>query len=162
MKILFTILLVLESVFAFSQTTEIVNILNKELKEEIDYLFKKPNFDGDRITLIKEFSIDNNKILSVEIKKTNKNGYSLERQEVLLSKVKIIGKDINIILETNGKDVKTWIQRFYKNEKKEEFFNEGSMFFTHLNFPNNEYIGDDLIEAFSKAGYNTTKDYWYD
>lgn len=145
-----------------SQEREIVRILNHELKKQIKHQLKNPNYDGITILLSKEFCIDQNKILSVEIKKSNENGYSLERQEVPLSKIKIIGKDINIILETDDEDVKTLIRRFYKNEEMQELSNESTMFFTYLHFPYNEDVGDDLIKAFSKAGYKITKSYWYD
>ena len=155
-------LVLLQSFFAFSQEKKIVKILNKELKKEIKGQFKNPNFDGDTISLVKEFTIDPNKILSVEIRRGNEMGYSLEKQEVPLSKIKIIGKDINIILETEEKDVKTITKRTYKNQEKEAFENSSSMFFTYLHFPNNEDVGDDLIKAFSKAGYKITKSYWYD
>ena len=50
---------------------EIIRILNYELKKEIRHQFKNLNFNGDTITLLKEFSIDENKILSVEIRKNN-------------------------------------------------------------------------------------------
>ncbi len=162
MKTLIKIFLLLQAVFLYAQDVKIIKILNDELKREIKNQFKDSNFNGDTITLIKEFSIGQNRILSVEIKKTNENGYSLERQEVPLDKIITIGKDINIILETEGKNVKTRTQRFYKNEEKQEFSNESDMFFTHLHFSNNEYVGDDLIKAFSKAGYKIRKDYWYD
>ena len=155
-------LVLLQSFFAFSQEKEIVKILNKELKKEIKHQFKNPNFDGDTLSLVKEFTIDPNKILSVEIRRGNEMGYSLEKQEVPLSKIKIIGKDINIILETDEKDVKTITKRTYKNQEKEAFENNSSMFFTYLHLPNKEDVGDDLIKAFSKAGYKITKSYWYD
>jgi hypothetical protein len=54
-----------------SQEKEIIRILNYELKKEIRHQFKNLNFNGDTITLLKEFSIDENKILSVEIRKNN-------------------------------------------------------------------------------------------
>ena len=146
----------------FSQEKEIVKILNEELKKEIKHQFKNPNFNGDTLSIIAEYKIDANKILSIEIKKSNSFGFTIEKQEVPLSKIKIIGKDINIILETDEKDVKIWTQRFYKNEEKQEFSNESTMFFKHLHFHNKEYIGNELIEAFSKAGYKITKSYWYD
>lgn len=162
MKIMFSFFMAINFLIVKSQKKEIIKILNHELKNEIRNQFKNPNFYGDTISLLKEFSIDQNKILSVEIKKTSENGYSLERQEVPLSKIKIIGKDINIIFETDGKDVKTWTRRFYKNEEKQEFSYESTMFFTHLHFPNNEHLCDDLIKAFSNAGYKITRSYWYD
>lgn len=156
------LLMIVFSSFCFSQDKEIVKILNEELKKELKYQFRHPNFNGDTITLIKEFSIDQNKILSFEIKKTNERGYSLEKQQVPISKIKIIGKDINIILESDEKDVKTIIKHFYKDEKSEEFVSSSEMFFTYIHFPNNEYIGDELIKAFGKAGYKIKKEYWYD
>ena len=162
MKYLISFFFVFGFILVKSQEKEIIKILNKELKKEIKDQFKNPNFNGDTIAILKGFSIDQNKILSVEIKKNNSYGYTIEKQEVPLSKIKIIGKDINIILETEEKDVKTMTKRTYKNQEKEAFENSSSMFFTYLHFPNNEDVGDDLIKAFSKAGYKITKSYWYD
>lgn len=156
------LLLLTMSIRCFSQEKKIVKILNEALRKEIKYQLKNPGFNGDTIAIVQEFSISPDKILSIEVKKSNDLGYMIERQEVPLSKIKIIGKDINIILETEGDEVKTRMQRCYKNEEKQVFFSERNMFFTHLYFPDNEHIGHDLIKAFSKAGYNLTKNYWYD
>jgi hypothetical protein len=157
----FTILLMFYASICFSQEREIVRILNNELKKELKSQFRHPSFDGDTITLVKEFSI-NNKILSFEIKRSSDRGYFFEKQEVPLSKIRVIGKDINIILESDDKAVKTTTRRFYKDQEKEEFVSDSDLFFVYINFPNNEDVGNDLIKAFAKAGYHIKKNYWYD
>jgi predicted lipoprotein len=55
----------------FAQEKTIVKILNRELKREVKNQLKSSNFNGETIRIIKEFSIDNNKNLSFQIKKTS-------------------------------------------------------------------------------------------
>ena len=160
--ILFFVLL--QSVFAFSQEKEIVRILNSELKSELRKQTKHPLFEGDTIILMKDFSIDQNKILSVEIKRENPNedGFIIEKQEIPLKEIKYISKDINVILEPIGRKVKVTRTYLYKNGKQETGISDYDLFFTHIRFPDNEYIGDNLVKAFKKAGFEVNKLQWYD
>lgn len=98
----------------FAQEHTIVKILNRELKKEADQLVVQP------------YSISEKKILSVEIKTSlyDGAGYQVEKQEVVLSEIKSVGKDVNIIFEAEpeavittrtifkaGKNVQTSVQR---------------------------------------------------
>jgi hypothetical protein len=157
-----TLLLLFISIFCFSQEKEILKILNDGLKYEIENQFTYPNFDGDTITLAKEFSIDKNKILSVEIKKQNDFRTYTERQEVHLSKITGIGKDINIIMNSDGGDVLVNSKSIDKNNNQQTRSTNSETFFTYMHFNNNEHIGDNLVKAFAKAGFTIKKVYWYD
>lgn len=144
----------------FGQEKEILKILNRELKEEVKHQLKSPNFNGDTIKIIKEFTIDNNKNLTFQIKKTSPyfSGYQIIKQEVPLDKIVKIGKDINIIFETEEKSVVTTT----KTSDNEEVL-EGSLFFLYLsNEKENEKLGIEIQKAFQKAGYKISKEYWYD
>jgi hypothetical protein len=141
----------------------IVKILNRELKREVKNQLKSPNFNGDTISIIKEFSIDDHKNLTFQIKKISPylNGYQIIKQEVPLNKILKIGKDIQIILETE-KDAVTTTYTTFDETKKEQKLNE-SLFFLYLsNEKQNDDLGIEIQKAFQKAGFNVTKDYWYD
>lgn len=160
------ILLILFSGFwnlNFAQEKEIVKILNRELKKEVENQLKSPDFNGDTITIIREFSIDNDKNLTFKIKKTSPyfSGYQIITQEVPLNKIIKIVKDINIILETDEDVVTTTTVSF--NEGQKEQVLKGNLFFLYLSHEkNNEELGIKILKAFKKAGYNINKEYWYD
>lgn len=156
------ILFLLISSFCFSQEKEIVKILNEELKNELKNQFTYPQFDGDTVTLTKGYSIDKNKILSVEIRKQNGFRTYTERQEVHLSKISSIGKDINIVMNSDGGDVMIKSKSIDENNNQQTRSTNSETFFTHLHFNNNEHIGNDLVKAFAKAGFTIKKVYWYD
>jgi len=156
------LIFLLISSFCFSQEKEIVKILNDELKKEIENQFQYPNFDGDTLTLTNEFSIDKNKILSVEIRKQNGFRTYTERQEVHLSKISSIGKDINIVMNSDGGDVMIKSKSIDENNNQQTRSTNSETFFTHLHFNSNEHIGNDLVKAFAKAGFPIKKVYWYD
>ncbi|MBC6489534.1 hypothetical protein ACFSQD_04330 [Flavihumibacter stibioxidans] len=111
------ITVVLSLVFSSAMVAQehtIVKILNRELKKEADQLVVQP------------YAISEKKILSVEIKTSlyDGAGYQVEKQEVVLSEIKSVGKDVNIIFEAEpeavittrtifkaGKNVQTSVQR---------------------------------------------------
>lgn len=147
----------------FAQEKTIVKILNRELKREVKNQLESSNFNGDTIRIIKEFTITNDKKLTFTIKKTSPyfDGYQIIQQEVPLSKIKKIGKDIQIILETEKNAVETKFTTF-DEDPKEQVLNE-SLFFLYLsNEKENEDLGIELQKAFRKAGFEVQKDYWYD
>lgn len=183
MKLLITFLFLLLSVFTFSQTDEIVKILNRELKNEIRTQKKDAkNYYGEKFEVIKNFNIEDSiqtmtvikadgtedglvqttmKILNLEVRKKNYYGgdYYTEKQEVDLSKIKAIVKDINIIFETEANAVK--ITRTEENGDKT--IRTGDMFFLHLSHEKqNEYLASELIKAFKKADSDIKKGFWHD
>lgn len=150
------------SLFSAQEKT-IIKILNRELKKEVKNQLKHSNFNGDTINIIKEFSIDNNKNLTFQIKKTSPyfSGYQIIKQEVPLNKILKIGKDIQVILETEKDAVVTTTTTFDETQKEQKLTE--SLFFLYIsNEKQNEDLGIELQKAFQKAGFNVKKEYWYD
>jgi len=148
--------------FSFAQEKEIVKILNRELKREVKNQFKSSNFNGDTIKIIEGFSIKD-KILTFTIRKTSPyfNGYQIINQQVPLNKIKKIGKDIQIILETEKSAVKAHFTTF-DEAPKEQVINESLFFLYFSSKKENDDLGIELLEAFRKAGYEVQKENWYD
>lgn len=147
----------------FGQEKSILKILNHELKKEVKNQLKSPNFSGDTISIVKPFTINDQKILSFEIKKLSPyfSGYQIIRQEVPMNRIKKIGKDINIILETDDNGVVTTYTSVTSETKVETV--KGHLFFLYLsNEKQNEDIGIEIQKAFEKAGISINKEYWYD
>lgn len=115
---------------------------------------------GENFEVLKNFSIENNR-LSLEVKRKSDNGTEVytEKQEVDLYKIKQIVKDINIILETEPHAVTITNTK----ENGEKSVRTTDMFFLHLSYEKqNEFLADDIVEAFQKAGYKLKKGFWHD
>ena len=160
MKSIATILFFLNSVFAFSQTTKIIKILNKEIAKEITAQKDTLYYFGEKFDVIKNFYLENN-VLSITLKRKSYYGedYYTEIRQVDLSKIKRIVKDVNIIFETEPNAVK--ITQINAHGEKSEKTTD--MFFLQMSSEKqNEYVADDLLVAFRKAGYTIEKGFWYD
>lgn len=150
------ITVVLSSVFSATlpaQENTIVKILNRELKKE----------EGPEV--VQPYAISEKKILSVEIKTRLYDGdsYQVEKQEVVLSEIKSVGKDINIIFETAPEAVITTRTIFKDGKIFQTSVQRGDLFFTGISREQqNEWLGNELLKAFKKSGYPLTKKYWYD
>ncbi|RKT00860.1 hypothetical protein [Chryseobacterium defluvii] len=147
----------------FAQEKKILNILNRELEKEIKNQFKSRLFNGDTISIIKEFSIDNEKKLAFEIKIQSPyvTGTQFIRQEVPLDKLRKIGKDIQIILEAEENSVVTTVINSEADPKEQ--ITKGNLFYLYMSSEkNNEELGEALQNAFKKAGHSLTKEYWAD
>ena len=74
----------------------------------------------------------------------------------------MVGKDINIILETGDSLVTTTSYRSAEGAGKAEKI-MGNLFFLYLvNEKQNEDLGTAIQRAFIKAGVPVLKEYWYD
>ncbi|MBW8359502.1 MAG: hypothetical protein K0M63_06850 [Weeksellaceae bacterium] len=148
----------------YAQENTLLKILNRELKKEIKNQLKSPHFNGDTIRIIQPFTINSEKILSLEIEKRSPylSSVWVIKQEVPLNAVKKVGKDINIILETGENLVTTTSYRLEEGKEKEEQ-SMGNLFFLYLsNEKQNEDLGIAIQNAFIKAGVPVIKEYWYD
>lgn len=159
------LLILLFSCFiSFSQQTEIVKILNKELEKEGRLRLKDPDLSGDTLWVVTPYRIDSN-VLSVTIRKKNyyNEKYYTERQEIALDKIRAIVKDINIIFETDTDAVR--ITETIENTDgppltESRYYN---LFFLHLSAQKqNEALADKLVKAFKKTGLAIEKGFWYD
>ncbi len=158
------LLLLLSCFISFSQQTEIVEILNKELKKEARLQLKNPDFSGDTLWVVTPYRIDSN-ILSVTVRKKGyyDDKYYTEKQEIALHKIRAVVKDINVIFETDPDAVR--ITEVTENADgspltETRYYN---LFFLHLSTEKqNEALADKLIKAFKKTGLTLEKRFWYD
>lgn len=149
------------NLFAFSQEKKVVDLLNKQLMKEI-----KKFTNEDSLKIIQPFYINENKKLILEFEKYNSYNEKWEviKSEVSLDKITGFIKDINVIFQTEEKDVLETIKTY--NEKKELISTDiidTNLFFTGINKEqNNTDFRDKIVEAFKKAGYVIDSQYWYD
>ena len=160
----------------FAQTTTITHLLQKTLQQENEVrqmLRAEADSVGNEIGYIQQ-DIDSLEVTELAIQNdtlfyTTKHhfayekGYYLEQQIVALQDVIAVTKDIGIFFET-APDKVTLIRK--------EYFDDGNflkssttndLFRTHfISLRQNEYLADQLVKAFQKAGYKIEKGYWYD
>lgn len=188
MKPIIIFILLLHSIFAFSQTKEITKILNRELKKEIRFQKEYPDEHyGIKFDLAGDFKIRDSiatvvviipngpncelkeyklvqtemKILSIMVKKKKsyEDGFYTEKQEVDLGKIKSVVKDINIIFETEENAVTVTTTE----ENGEKDIRRSDVFFLYLSAEQeNEYLADELVKSFKKEGYEIEKSVWAD
>lgn len=188
MKVIITAILLLFSAFTYSQTTEILKILNRELKNEIRFQKEDSlNYPGEKFELVKGFTLQDSiirmvvqtvdtvslelvseslvqnelKILSIEVKKKSYSTgeYYVQKQEVELQKITAISKDINVIFETEPDAVKVTNVDIAGTIE----VHTTDLFFLNLSYvKQNDYLAEELIKAFRKAGYEIQKGSWFD
>ncbi|MFC0343105.1 hypothetical protein [Epilithonimonas hispanica] len=137
------------SASVFSQTSEIVKLLNGHLKNDLEIKTEYNHF-GDTIRIVKPYTILGD-ILKVELEYKGENGHYIEEQEVSLNKITAIGKDINIILDTEESAVKINRKYIGKSNAKPEYNGVYNMFFTGIRFQkHNKHFGEAFQKAFEK------------
>ena len=157
------LLLLCVSFTSFSQQTEIVKILNKELEKETRLRLKDPDLSTDTLWVITPYRIDSN-VLSVTVKiKDYDNKYYTEKQEIALNKIKAVVKDINVIFETEPDAVRiTQLPQDAAGTEPAEI-RYSNLFFLHLYAEKqNEALANKLVKAFGKVGLKIEKRFWYD
>ncbi|UUC44796.1 hypothetical protein [Flavobacterium cerinum] len=178
--LIFSLLGLLPAIGA-AQEKKIVSLLNQELQKEIRRQKKDPeNYIGPFFEVLRNYhigmssinvndiptdsiiqhSITNNiRTISLIVrKKISDSDYAIEKQEVPLSKIKAISKDINILLETepDAVTVKTTVNGTVTTHNTD-------LFFLYLSYnKQNQELAEKLISAFKKAGYILKNEYWYD
>ncbi len=181
MKIIKKILLLLAIFFAnygFSQTQEIVKILNRELKIQVA---KEPlkimNTDSsgvayvshiiaDTMQIVKPFVLKNN-MLSFTVERTLKShnpqyyGRIIITQEVALDKITSISKDIGVFLDAEPESVTFSATLYHEDGKVESYEIKQGFMRTYLFSPTSKNLSEDLIKAFKKAGITIQKGVWY-
>lgn len=162
MKAKLLLILIFCTTILSAQERQIVKILNEQLRKEIKHY---PGV-GDSLKLIKPFSIDENKVLSFQVSKYNFETEETEfiTQEVQLDKITGFVKDINIIFETENDAVKVTTIKTDANGQgiSNQIYNY-HLFFTEINKEkDNEYLRNEILNAFSKAGYIINSQFWAD
>ncbi|SMC91476.1 hypothetical protein [Moheibacter sediminis] len=162
MKTKLLLILIFCTIILSAQEKQITKLLNEQLRKEIKHY---PGV-GDSLKLINPFSIDENKVLRFQVSKYNFETEETEfiTQEVSLDKVTGFVKDINIIFETEKDAVKvTTIKTDVKGQEISNQIYNYHLFFTEINKEkDNENLRDEILNAFSKAGYIIHSQFWAD
>ena len=160
----------------FAQTTTITQLLQKTLQQENEarqMVHKEVDSVGNEIGYIQQ-DIDSLEVAELTIQNdtlfyTTKHhfayekGYYLEQQIVALQDITAITKDIGIFFETEPDKVQVIRQEYFEDGNYIKTHRKTDLFRTHfISLRDNEYLADDLVKAFKKAGYKIEKGYWYD
>ena len=159
-----------------AQTTKIVQLLQATLQQEnkarkmiqveIDSL-------GNEIGLMKQ-DLDSLEVTELAVKKDTllyitkhhfayEKGYYLEQQKVALQDIRAVTKDIGIFFETAPDKVQFIRKEYFEDGNSIKTSRKTDLFRTHfISLRDNEYLANDLVKAFKKAGYKIEKGYWYD
>lgn len=151
------------STLSYSQEKKLVDFLNKSLTKEIKNQIKSPEFSGDTISVIQPYKINEEKILSLVIKKyqSYSGEYHVIKQEVPLSRIRQIIKDINVIFLTESNDVA--IMTTINGDEATMSTGTSDLFFTQFYLDkNNKNFGKTLEKYFKGAHYDVTMDIWAD
>ncbi|MBO9659860.1 MAG: hypothetical protein J7527_13655 [Chitinophagaceae bacterium] len=151
----------LHPVSASAQVKEIVKVLNREQLKDLQAREKGLEQScGEQFELVRKFQVEGN-VLSIEVRRANGDSteFYIEKQEVDLSKVKAIVKDINVLFQTD--DDAVTITTTYASGKKD--FDKGSTFFLYLSCgKENEALAKRIAKAFKKAGWPIEIGVWAD
>ena len=160
----------------FAQTTTITHLLQKTLQQENEVrqmLRAEADSVGNEIGYIQQ-DIDSLEVAELAIQNdtlfyTTKHhfayekGYYLEQQIVALQDITAVTKDIGIFFETAPDKVQVIRQEYFEDGNSIKTSRKTDLFRTHfISLRDNEYLANDLVKAFKKAGYKIEKGYWYD
>ena len=160
-----------------AQTTTITQILQKTLQQEnkarkimrtelgiTDNEAESYSIYIDTLAVTEPFVIKNDTLYyTTKQKMLYEKGYYLEQQKVALKDIVAVSKDIGIFFETEPEKVFINQREYYDdgNFIKSNLTND--LFRTHfVSLRENDYLADELIKAFKKAGYTIEKGFWYD
>jgi len=161
----------------FSQTITITQILQKNLQEEnelrkmmyteVDTLGNGAGWqqmDIDSLEVTEPFVIKNDTLYyTTKHHFAFEKGYYFEQQIVALKDVIAVTKDIGIFFETAPDKVQFIRKEYFEDGNSIKTSRKTDLFRTHfISLRDNEYLANDLVKAFKKAGYKIEKGYWYD
>jgi hypothetical protein len=160
-----------------SQTTTISQILQKTLQQEnearkmvyteVDTLGNGvglQQMDIDTIEETEPFVIKNDTLYyTIKHHFAYEKGYYLDQQIVALKDIVAVTKDIGIFFETAPDKVTLIRKEYYDDGNYIKSSTTNDLFRTHfISLRQNEYLANQLVKAFKKAGYTLEKGYWYD
>ena len=160
----------------FAQTTTITQLLQKTLQKENKarkMVYTEIDSLGNEIGLNKQ-DIDSLEVAELAIQNdtlfyTTKHhfafekGYYLDQQIVALQDIIAVTKDIGIFFETAPDKVQFIRKEYFEDGNYIKTSRKTDLFRTHfISLRDNEYLANDLVKAFKKAGYKIEKGYWYD
>ena len=161
----------------FAQTTTITQLLQKTLQQEnearqmvhteVDSLGNEIGLlqmDIDSLEVTEPFVIKNDTLYyTTKHHFTFEKGYYLDQQIVALKDVIAVTKDIGIFFETAPDKVQFIRKEYFEDGNSIKTSRKTDLFRTHfISLRDNEYLANDLLKAFKKAGYKIEKGYWYD
>ena len=176
MKKLLAFLVCFIGFFSIAQTTTITQLLQKTLQKENEVrqmLHTEADSLGNEIGYIQQ-DIDSLEVAELTIKNDTlfyttkqkmlyEKGYYLEQQKVALQDIRAVTKDIGIFFETSPDKVTLIRKEYFDDGNYTKSSTTKDLFRTHfVSLRQNEYLADELIKAFKKAGYKMEKGYWYD
>jgi len=177
-KLIFQILvLLLYSTTALAQTTTITQILQKTLQQENEarkMVYTEVDTLGNEVGL-QQMEIDTLEVTESFVIKNDtlyyttkhhfafENGYYLYQQVVALKDIVAVTKDIGIFFETAPDKVTLIRKEYYDDGNYIKTSTTKDLFRTHfVTLRENEYLADELIKVFKKAGYKIEKGFWFD
>jgi hypothetical protein len=161
----------------FAQTTTITQLLQKTLQKEnkarkmvyteIDSLGNEIGLnkqDSDSLVATEPFIIKKDSLFyTIKKEFSMEKGYYLEQQIVALQDIRAVTKDIGIFFETAPDKVTLIRKEYFEDGNSIKTSRKTDLFRTHfISLRDNEYLANDLLKAFKKAGYKIEKGYWYD
>lgn len=170
------LLIILQTNYASSQTTTIIHLLQKNLKQENEarkIVYPEIDSLANEIALIKK-DVDSLEVMELTIQNDSlyyttkhqfiyEKGYYLDQQKVALKDITSVTKDIGIFFETVADKVILTRQEYFEDGNSIKTSRKTDLFRTHfISLRDNEYLANDLVKAFKKAGYKIEKGYWYD
>ena len=159
-----------------AQTTKITQLLQVTLRQENEarqMVHTEVDSLGNEIGYIQQ-DIDSLEVAELTIKNDTlfyttkqkmlyEKGYYLEQQIVALQDITAVTKDIGIFFETAAMKVQVIRQEYFEVGNSIKTSRKTDLFRTHfISLRDNEYLANDLVKAFKKAGYTIEKGYWYD
>ena len=161
----------------FAQTTTITQILQKTLQQENEtrkMVYTEVDTLGNEIGLL-QIDVDSLEVTEPFVIKNDtlfyttkhhfafEKGYYLDQQIVALKDVTAVTKDIGIFFETAPDKVQFIRKEYFEDGNSIKTSRKTDLFRTYfVSLRQNDYLADDLIKAFKKAGYKMEKRYWYD
>ena len=176
-KFILILLAIYSSNSIFAQTTTITQILQKTLQQEnkarqmmyteIDSLGNEIGLnkqDSDSLVATEPFIIKKDSLFyTIKKEFSMEKGYYLEQQIVALQDIRAVTKDIGIFFETAPDKVQFIRKEYFEDGNSIKTSRKTDLFRTHfISLRDNEYLANDLVKAFKKAGYKIEKGYWYD
>ena len=161
----------------FAQTTTNTQLLQKTLQKEnkarkmvyteIDSLGNEIGLnkqDSDSLVATEPFIIKKDSLFyTIKKEFSMEKGYYLEQQIVALQDIRAVTKDIGIFFETAPDKVTLIRKEYFEDGNSIKTSRKTDLFRTHfISLRDNEYLANDLVKAFKKAGYKIEKGYWYD
>jgi hypothetical protein len=166
----------LTALTVYPQTTIITQLLQKTLQQENEarqMVHTEVDSLGNEIGYIQQ-DIDSLEVVELTIQNdtlfyTTKHhfayekGYYLEQQIAALKDIIAVTKDIGIFFETASDKVILIRKEYYGDGKYIKTNTITDLFRTYfVSLRQNDYLANDLVKAFKKAGYTIEKGYWYD